>query len=238
MDMFTIDLGHILAAPSSLHWLGCDELGRDVFLRAVGGLQVSLTVAFVVTLVTGLVGIGMGLAAGWCGERVRMAFNALADVVQSFPGLLLALALAALLGPGLSNVLLALCLLGWVGFYRLTVAEVRRVQALPFVDAARLGGVDVARILLRHILPVIAAPLLVEALVVAAGSMVAEAGLSYLGLGIAPPAPSLGGMLREGARYILVAPHLVIVPAVVLICLAVGLNVAGEGLRKRRTSGR
>jgi peptide/nickel transport system permease protein len=191
-------------------------------------------VAVVVTAVTGCVGIGLGLLAGWGGKGVQLLFNALADVVQSFPGLLLALALAALLGPGLGNVLIALCLLGWVGFYRLSVAETRRVKHQPFMQAAVLGGVRGPRLLAKHLLPNIAAPLLVEALVVAAGSMVAEAGLSYLGLGIAPPQPSLGGMLREGARYILVAPHLVIVPACVLILLAVGLNLFSEFLRKRR----
>jgi peptide/nickel transport system permease protein len=236
LDMNAIDLMHILAAPGAGHVLGTDELGRDVLARALGGLRVSLTVACVVTLVTGFVGIGLGLLAGWSGRAVQLFFNALADVVQSFPGLLLALALAALLGPGLGNVLIALCLLGWVGFYRLSVAETRRVRHQPFMQAAVLGGVGGWRLLARHLLPNIAAPLLVEALVVAAGSMVAEAGLSYLGLGIAPPQPSLGGMLREGARYILVAPHLVVVPALVLILLAVGLNVISEVLRNRRSA--
>jgi peptide/nickel transport system permease protein len=236
VDVNAIDLGRILAGPVwAWHGLlGFDELGRDVLARVLAGLRVSVTVAVVVTGVTAVAGIGLGLLAGWSGRSARLLLDGLADVVQSFPGLLLALALAALLGPGLGNVLVALCLLGWVGFYRLSAAEVRRVRAQPYLDAAVLGGVSLPRLLMKHVLPVIAAPLAVEALVVAAGSMVAEAGLSYLGLGIAPPAPSLGGMLREGARYMLVAPHLVVWPALALVLLVVGLNVAGERLRRRR----
>jgi peptide/nickel transport system permease protein len=131
----------------------------------------------------------------------------------------------------------ALGVLGWVGFCRLTRVQVMKLKGLPFVDAAVLGGVGTGRIFTRHLLPNCAGPLVVEALLVVAGSMVAEAGLSFLGLGIPAPLPSLGRMLRDGMKVVLVAPHLVVYPAVVLIGLTVGVNMLAEGLRRRWAGG-
>ncbi|MFZ2587154.1 MAG: ABC transporter permease [Alphaproteobacteria bacterium] len=232
-----IHLDTILAAPNVLHWLGTDELGRDILLRLGQGVGLSLTVGLCVGAITAVVGITLGLWAGWKGGWVDTLINRLCDVVLSLPGLLMALALTALLGPSLVNVILALGLLGWVGFCRLARAEVLRLKNRPFVLAAKLGGVGTAGVLLRHVLPLAAPPLVVEAVVVVAGSMVAEAGLSFLGLGVPPPTPSLGGMLREGIRTAMVAPHAVLAPAVVLIGLTVSLNMVAEGLRARYLSG-
>lgn len=237
MNTTAINLENILAPPSQLAMLGTDELGRDVLARLLEGVQISLTVAFSVLIITGALGLTLGLIAGWKGGWADALINRLCDVVLSLPGLLLALALTALLGPSLVNVIIALGLLGWVGFARLTRAEVLRVKNRPFVDAAKLGGVATPVILLRHILPHAMAPLMVEAVVVLAGSMVAEAGLSFLGLGVPPPTASLGGMLREGIRYAMVAPHLVVIPSVVLIGLTILLNVLAETLRRRRGLG-
>ena len=228
-----IHLESMLAPPGQGAWLGTDELGRDVLSRLLEGVQVSLTVGLSVWAATFAIGVGLGLLAGWRGGRADQLINRLCDVVLSVPGLLLALAMTALLGPSLRNVIVALGLLGWVGFCRLTRAEVLRTKRKPFIDAARLAGVSDARIVLRHILPLALTPVMVESVVVMAGSMVAEAGLSFLGLGVPPPTPSLGGMLREGIRYAMVAPHLVLVPAVVLIGLTIVLNLAAETLRKR-----
>lgn len=231
--MNTIHLDAMLHAPSLLAWLGTDELGRDVLSRLLAGLGVSLTVGLAVGAITAVAGITLGLLAGWKGGWPDALINRLCDVVLSLPGLLLAMALTALLGPSLVNVIFALGLLGWVGFCRLTRAEVLRVKGRPFVAAAQLAGVGAPCILLRHVLPHCAGALLVEGVVVVAGSMVAEAGLSFLGLGVPPPMPSLGGMLREGIRYAMVAPHLVLAPAVVLIGLTITLNMVAESLRRR-----
>ncbi|NBX85905.1 MAG: ABC transporter permease [Proteobacteria bacterium] len=232
-DPLIIDLAAVLAPPSAVHWLGADDLGRDVLARVVAGVGASLTVGFGVLLLTALVGIPLGLAAGWWGGWVERVAGKVSEVVLSFPGLLLALALTALLGPSLLNVVVALGLLGWVGFYRLTRVQVQRLRGLAFVRAAELAGVGTVRIWLRHILPNCAGPLQVEALLMVAGAMVAEAGLSFLGLGIPAPYPSLGGMLRDGMRFMLVAPWLVVIPAVVLIGLTVLVNLAAKVLRQR-----
>jgi peptide/nickel transport system permease protein len=191
-----------------------------------------------VRAVTGFIGITLGLLAGWFGGWVDAVVGKMTEVVLSFPGLLLALALAALVGPGMGNVMVALGLLGWVGFCRLTRVEVKRLRGLAFVQAARLNGVPTVSIWVRHLLPNCMGPLLVEALLVVAGTMVAEAGLSFLGLGIPAPQPSLGGMLRDGMRDVLVSPWLVVWPAVVLISLSVGVNVLAQGFRQAITGGR
>lgn len=233
-----VDVTQTFQPASALHWLGTDDLGRDVLSRLASGVRVSLTVSVAVLLVTAGIGITLGLLAGWFGGWIDTVVGKMTEVVLSFPGLLLALALAALVGPGIGNVMVALGLLGWVGFCRLTRVEVKRLRGLAFVQAAKLGGVSTGKVWLRHILPNCIGPLVVEALLVVAGTMVAEAGLSFLGLGIPAPQPSLGGMLRDGMRDVLVAPWLVVWPAVVLISLSVGTNVLAQGLRRRLLDGR
>ncbi|RYG61453.1 MAG: ABC transporter permease [Alphaproteobacteria bacterium] len=231
-DALSVDIGNIFESAGGAHWLGTDDLGRDVLARLAAGVRTSLMVGFVVLGVTASIGITLGLLAGWFGGWVDALIGKMTEVVLSFPGLLLALALAALVGPGMGNVMVALGLLGWVGFCRLTRVEVMRLRGLAFVNAAKLGGVETVTLWGRHILPNCAGPLLVEALLVVAGTMVAEAGLSFLGLGIPAPLPSLGGMLRDGMRDVLVSPALVVWPAVVLICLTVGTNVLAQGFRR------
>ncbi len=223
-----VDLAQVMAPPSAAHWLGTDDLGRDVLARLRVGLYHSLTVGSGVLLLTASLGIPLGLWAGWFGGAVDWVVGKLADVVLSFPGILLALALAALLGARLENVILALGLLGWVGFFRLTRVQVMHIRRAPYLAAAELAGVPVLRLWRLHILPNCLGPLRVEALLVVAGSMVAEAGLSFLGLGIPAPEPSLGGMLRDGMREVLTAPLLVVAPGVLLICLSVGVNMLAQ----------
>ena len=233
-----VDIANLFEGMSWAHWLGTDDLGRDVLARLAAGVRTSLTVGFVVLGVTGVIGVTLGLLAGWFGGWIDMLVGKATEVVLSFPGLLLALALAALVGPGMGNVMVALGLLGWVGFCRLTRVEVQRLKGLAFVSAAKLGGVGTPAMWGRHILPNCAGPLLVEALLVVAGTMVAEAGLSFLGLGIPAPQPSLGGMLRDGMRDVLVSPILVVFPALVLICLTVGTNILAQGFQRVIQGGR
>lgn len=237
-DPLLVEISGAFERMSWLHWLGTDDLGRDVLARLAAGVRTSLSVGFVVLVVTGVIGITLGLLAGWFGGWVDAVVGKMTEVVLSFPGLLLALALAALVGPGMGNVMVALGLLGWVGFCRLTRVEVKRLRGMAFVNAARLNGVPVTTIWTRHLLPNCMGPLLVEALLVVAGTMVAEAGLSFLGLGIPAPQPSLGGMLRDGMRDVLVSPMLVVWPAVVLISLSVGVNVLAQGFRQAIVDGR
>jgi len=232
-DPLALDIAHAFAVAGPGHWLGTDDLGRDVLARLLDGTLSTLLVAAVVLVETAIIGIPLGIAAGWHGGWADTLLSKLAEVVLSFPGLLLALALAALVGPGMGNVMVALGVLGWVGFFRITRVQVMALRGQPFLQAAQLAGVPTYEIWWRHVLPNCLGPLLVQALLVAAGTMVAESGLSFLGLGIPAPYPSLGGMLRDGMRDVLVAPALVVWPGVVLFGLTVGMNVLADGLRQR-----
>jgi peptide/nickel transport system permease protein len=231
-----INLEAMLQAPSAQHWLGTDDLGRDVLARLAAGVQVSLLVGVGVLGLTALIGIPLGLLAGWYGGWADALITKACEVVLSFPGILLALALAALLGGSLLNVILALGVLGWVGFCRLTRVQVQVVRSQPYMAAATLAGVPKWRLWATHLLPNVLGPLRVESLLVLVGSMVAEAGLSFLGLGIPSPQPSLGGMLRDGLREVLITPLLVIAPSLVLISLTLSCHLllrAGQTKARR-----
>lgn len=230
---FAINLDNLFAGPSGSHFLGTDELGRDVFSRLLMGMRLSVYVGVVVVLVSGVVGITIGLISGYVGGWVDTIIMRITDIFLAFPGILLAIAFASLLGPGVENVILALCLMSWVGFARLSRAEALRLRHQPFVEAAQVSGATPGRIIIRHVLPNAAAPLIVEGIFATAGAMIAEAGLSFLGLGVQPPDPSLGAMLREGARYMIVAPHLVLAPGLALMALVLGLNIIGDRLRDK-----
>ncbi len=228
-----ISLPGILAPPGSEAWLGRDDLGRSVLARLAAGAGISLEVALVVVGVTALFGTALGLVAGWCGGVVDVLLLRLTEIFLAFPGILLAIALAGVLGPGISNVMIALCVVGWVGFARLARAQTLTVKQRDHVQVARALGVAPPRIVLRHVLPLIAGPLIVEASFVCAAVIVAEAGLSFLGLGVQAPTPSWGSMIRDGARYLLVAPHLVLMPGLALASLVVAINLLGDALRDR-----
>jgi peptide/nickel transport system permease protein len=232
-DPTVLNLEHLLAAPSTTHWLGTDELGRDLLSRLLYGMQVSLMVGFIVVAVSGTVGTLIGLVSGYFGGWVDTLLMRITDVFLSFPGILIAIAFAALAGPGVENVILALCLMGWVGFARLARAQTLSLRHEDYIRAAEISGVPVARILFGYLLPNVSAPLIVEASFSVAGAMMAEAGLSFLGIGIQPPWPSLGSMLREGARYMLVAPHVVLVPGLALMGLVLAMNLLGDRLRDK-----
>ena len=227
----TVVLERILASPDSQAWLGNDDLGRDIFSRLLAGAQVALFVAIAVTSITLTFGTLLGLVAGYFGGWVDRLLMHVTDVFLAFPGILLAIAFAAVLGPGLNNLVLVLCLTSWVGYARLTRAQALSLRSRQHVLAAESLGATVPRIMGRHMLPLLAAPLVVEATYSIAGLVIAEASLSFLGLGIQAPNASWGAMLRDGVRYLLVAPHYVLMVGVSLMSLVLAINVMGDRLR-------
>lgn len=226
-----IALDAILHPPSWQHWLGCDDLGRDIALRLAVGAKVSLTVATVVTIVTFSIGTTIGLVSGFYGGWLDRLLMRITDVFLAFPGLLLAIALTAVLGPGLNNLLLALVATSWVGYARLARAQSLSLRQRQHVLAAESLGASVPRLLFKHMLPLLIAPLLVEATYGMASLVIAEASLSFLGLGVQAPNASWGGMLKDGVRYLLVAPHYVVFVGLSLMSLVLAINVLGDRLR-------
>lgn len=226
-----IHLEKILATTDSHAWLGYDDLGRDILARLLTGAKVTLLVAGTVTLVTFCIGTGLGLLAGYFGGWQDRLLMHVTDVFLAFPGMLLAIAFAAVLGPGIGNLMLALCMTSWVGYARLTRAQALALSGRQHVLAAQSMGVPIARILLRHMLPLLAAPLLVEMTFSIASLVIAEASLSFLGLGIQAPNASWGAMLRDGVRYLLVAPHYVLAVGLSLMSLVLAVNLLGDRLR-------
>jgi peptide/nickel transport system permease protein len=222
-----------LAGPTGAHWFGLDELGRDIFARVLSGARISLMVGVVVVGVSSTIGIVLGSIAGYFGGRVDEAISRVVDILLAFPGLLLAIALVAVLGPNLRNVLLALSLIGWVGYARLVRGQVLRAREFEFVQAARALGASTPRILARHVIPTTLPAVTVQATLGMGGAILAEAALSFLGLGVQPPTPSWGTMLSYGKGHLLDAPHLTIFPGLAIAFLVLGFNFLGDGLRDR-----
>lgn len=226
-----IDLNDILHSPSAQHWFGSDDLGRDILARILRGVEVSFIVALVVTIITMTIGVMVGLIAGFYGGRVDAALMQITDIFLAFPGILLAIAFAAVLGPGLGNLVIALCLTGWVSYARLTRGQAMSLRNRQHVLAAESLGASVPRLLFRHILPLLASVLVVEATYSLASVMIAEASLSFLGLGIQAPNASWGAMLRDAVRFMLVAPHYVLIVGGCLMSLILAINLGGDYLR-------
>jgi peptide/nickel transport system permease protein len=229
-DPLAINLGHALAPPSRAHPLGCDALGRDMLARTLWGARISVGIAAAVVSVSLIIGTLIGGAAALAGGRLDELLMRSVDVLLAFPGILLAIALAAILGPGLIDLVIALAAMGWTGYARLVRGEVLSLRERDYVQAARGLGASPARLLLRHLLPAVAAPVAVQASFGIGGIIIAEAALSFLGLGIPPPQPTWGGMLDEGRAFLLVAPHLTTVPGVAIGLAVLGFNFLGDGL--------
>jgi peptide/nickel transport system permease protein len=225
-----------LEGPSRVHWFGLDELGRDILSRVLAGARVSLLVGGVVVSVSAFFGTAIGAMAGYYGGRIDETMSRLMDVLLAFPGLLLAIALVAVLGPSLTNVVIALSIIGWVGYARLVRAQVLQTRELEYVAAARAIGAGTGRILIRHILPAALPALTVQATLGMSGAILSEAALSFLGLGVQPPVPSWGGMLNYGRAHLLDAPHLTVFPGLAVALLVLGFNFLGDGLRERLTA--
>jgi peptide/nickel transport system permease protein len=224
-------LGLRLAAPSLVHPFGLDELGRDILARVLAGARISFFVGVVVVAVSALVGTLLGAVAGYAGGLVDDVISRVIDTLLAFPGLLLAIALVAVLGPSLTHVLLALTVIGWVGYARLVRGQVLRVREFEYVQAARALGAGSLRILWRHVLPPAMPAVIVQATLGMAGAILGEADLSFLGLGVQPPTPSWGTMLNGGRAHLLDAPHLAIFPGLAIAVLVLGFNFLGDGLR-------
>lgn len=232
-----IALERILAGPSASALLGCDDLGRSVAERLLAGARVSFAIAVAVVAATSVIGLAIGIGAAWFGGTVDLACARLIDTFLAFPGILLAIALAGVLGPGLLNVVIALTAVGWAGMARLARALAQGLLGRPHVEVARALGTPPWRIVARHLVPLMAGPLLVEVTFAFAAIIVAEAGLSFLGLGVQPPTPSWGSMIRDGMRYLLVAPYLVAVPGIALASVVIAVNLLGDRLRDRYAGG-
>ena len=232
-DPRTQDLALRLAGPTWAHPLGLDELGRDILARLVAGARVSLLVGVSVVSVSALLGLLVGGIAGYAGGWVDTILGRIIDVLMAFPGILLAIALVAALGPSLRNVVIALATIGWVGYARLVRGQVLKAREFEYVQAARSLGATAPRVLVRHVLPSAYPAVLVQATLGMAGAIVAEASLSFLGLGVQPPTPSWGAMLDAGRSHLIDAPHLTIFPGLAIALLVLGFNFLGDGLRDR-----
>ena len=227
------ELARRLEAPTLAHPLGLDELGRDILSRLLRGARISLLVGLAVVSVSSTVGMMFGSIAGYFGGRVDDVISRVIDVLMAFPGILLAIALVAVLGPSLVNVILALSIIGWVGYARLVRGQALRAREFEFVQAARASGASAARIVIRHVLPTAIPAVVVQATLGMAGAIIAEAALSFLGLGVQPPTPSWGTMLDAGRAHLFDAPHLTIFPGLAIAMLVLGFNFLGDGLRDR-----
>ena len=228
-----IDLNAILSAPNFAYLLGADDLGRSILARLLRGVEVSFIVAIVVTVITMLVGVCVGLLAGFYGGKIDRALMQITDVFLAFPGILLAIAFSAVLGPGLVNLMIALSITGWVSYARLTRGQALGLRNRQHVLAAESLGASVPRMIFRHMLPLLTSILVVEATYSLASVMIAEASLSFLGLGIQAPNASWGAMLRDGVRYMLIAPHYVLIVGLSLMSLILAINLGGDYLRDK-----
>jgi peptide/nickel transport system permease protein len=222
-----------LSSPTPSHPFGLDELGRDILARVLAGARISFLVGLTVVSVSSIVGTLFGALAGYFGGTLDDLISRLIDTLLAFPGLLLAIAIVAVLGPSLTNVLVALTLIGWVGYARLVRGQVLRAREFEYVQAARAVGAGTPRILWRHVIPTAVPALVVQATLGMAGSIIGEASLSFLGLGVQPPTPSWGTMLNGGRAHILDAPHLTIFPGLAIVLLVLGFNFLGDALRDR-----
>ncbi len=229
----SIDLAKILHVPDAHAWLGYDELGRPIMQRLLLAVHNSLRVVVAVVVLSALIGIPLGVAAAWFGGVVDGILVFIMDVFLAFPGLLLGIALAAILGPGIENAIMALTISGWVGFARLARGQTLSIRQQTHVEAASALGVGTVGLLWRHVLPLLWAVILVQMTFEAAGVVIAEATLSFLGLGIQPPEPSLGSMVLEGSRYMLVSPHAVLVPGITIACMVLCIYLGGQYLNRK-----
>lgn len=234
-DVGATDLSLRYLPPSGTHFFGTDSTGRDLFSRVVFGARISLEVGIIVVAVSAIIGTMFGALAGYYGGWIdRLISGYIFNIFLAFPGLLLAIAMVAFLGAGLNKLILALCIIGWVGYARLIRGQVLKVREYDFVQAARALGASDARILLFHILPNAIQPLIVQASLGMAGAVLSEASLSFLGLGVPPPSPSWGVMIEEARDLSTLqsAPHALIFPGLAIALTVLAFNFIGDGLRE------
>ena len=231
-DPAAINLPGRLNTPSRSHWFGTDELGRDILSRVIYGARISMLVGASVVATSLALGLIIGSVAGYYGGAIDRFFNVVVmNAFLSFPGILLAIAFVAFRGPGIFNLVLALSLGGWVGYARLVRGQVLAAREREFVEAARALGASDLRIVVRHILPNIIQPVVVQSAIGMAGAILAEATMSFLGLGVPPPTASWGTMLNDGRAHLFDAPHLVLFPALAVMLAVLSFNFIGDALR-------
>jgi peptide/nickel transport system permease protein len=230
-DPLKQDLGNVLQTPSRAHWLGTDDLGRDVLSRLLHGARVSLQAGVLTVLFALVVGVALGLVGGYVGGRVDEALMRVMDAVLAFPSLVLALAISAVLGQGLGKAMIAIAIVFTPQFARLTRGQVLAVKEFEYVAAARAAGAGGGRLVLAHILPNITSPIVVHGVLSVAAAIIIEASLSFLGIGVRPPAPSWGSMLRSGYGYIEMAPWLSVAPGLAIFATVLAVNFLGDGIQ-------
>ncbi len=231
-DPAHIDLPNRLQSPTAQHWCGTDELGRDILSRLIWGARISLFVGSSVVVGSLALGLIIGSLAGYYGGGIDRFVNVVVmNAFLSFPGILIAIAFVAFRGPGIFNLILALSIGGWVGYARLVRAQVLAVREREFVEAARALGAGDFHIITRHILPNIIQPVIVQAAIGMAGAVLAEATMSFLGLGVPPPTASWGSMLNDARSHLFDAPHLVLFPAFTVMLAVLAFNFIGDALR-------
>ena len=230
-DPFAIDLPQALLAPSRAHWLGTDQLGRDVLSRMIYGTRISLIIGFVAVGVAVLVGTAVGALSGFYGGRVDWLLMRFVDTMLSIPSVFLLLAVISILGPNIYNIMAIIGLTSWMGVARLVRAEILSLKEREFILAARVLGASSLRIITRHLLPNAMAPVLVAATLGVGGAILTESALSFLGLGVQPPAPSWGNIINEGRIALGVAWWLTIYPGLAILVTVLAFNLLGEGIR-------
>jgi peptide/nickel transport system permease protein len=230
-DPIATDWGALRKAPSTAHWFGTDEIGRDVLSRVIFGTRASLLAGVVSVSISLALGVPIGLLAGVMGGWLDALISRITDAFLACPFLILAIALAAFLGPSLSNAMIAIGISATPIFVRLTRAQVLNVKVEDYIEAARAVGNPPWRVALRHIVPNVTAPLIVQATLAIAGAVIAEASLSFLGLGQQPPAPSWGSMLNTAKNFVENAPWMAVWPGLAIFCLVMSFNLLGDGLR-------
>ena len=226
-----VDLSQAMKPPSPQHWLGSDELGRDLLTRVIFGARTSLSIGLVAVLIATAGGLVFGLLAGAFGSWVDLLVMRLTDILLTFPSMLFAILMIATVGPGIGNLMLSIGILAIAGHARVVRAATLTVRDLDYVIAAESLGARRLRIVLRHLLPNIASSVLVQSTFVLSFSILAAAGLRFLGIGVPPPTPEWGAMLASGRDYIQLAPHVIVVPGLALMLLTLAVNILGDRLR-------
>jgi len=230
-DPYAQDLAQRLQPPGAQHWFGTDQIGRDIYSRVVYGSRTTLAIVFLVVLIVGPAGLLIGAVAGYAGGKVDTLLMRITDIFLAFPGLVLALAFVAALGPGLINAVIAISLTHWPGFARLARAETLIVRSSDYIAASRIQGASALRILLRHVIPMCLPTVVVRMTLSMAGVILTAAGLGFLGLGAQPPSPEWGAMLASGRRFLIDYWWMTTFPGLAIMVVSLAFNLLGDGLR-------
>ena len=230
-DPLAQGVGPPLAGPSRAHWAGTDSFGRDIFSRIIFGARIALIVGVVSVVIAMVIGVSLGLTAGYYGGWLDAIVMRVMDGLFAFPIIILAIAMMAIMGFGVTNVIIAVAVGFIAPFARVTRADVLAVKEEPYIEAARLAGVSGPAIIARHVLPNVLAPIIVQAALRVSGAIITEAGLSFLGLGPPPPTPVWGSMIAEGRNFIVMAPHVSTFPGIAILLTVLAFNLLGDGLR-------